>query len=294
MNTRTLRTTVLVVVALSAFAGNSLLCRAALEQGSIDAATFSVVRVGSGAVVLALLARLRGGVGAGFGRGSWAAALALVVYVVGFSYAYRQLTAGTGALVLFGCVQMTMMARAIQRGERPGAMEWLGIVAALAGLVVLVAPGLEAPSLNGAMLMAAAGVAWGIYTLRGRSGTDPLADTAGNFVRGVALVLPVAIVAWSVDGPAAQTRGVVLAVISGAVTSGLGYVVWYAAVVHLTRVRAALVQLAVPALTALAGIAWLGEVVGTRLLVAMALILGGVGVAVVASTPRRRSDSAVA
>ena len=294
MNTRTVRTTALVVVALSAFAGNSLLCRAALEQGSIDAATFSVVRVGSGAVVLALLARLRGGVGAGFGRGSWAAALALVVYVVGFSYAYRQLTAGTGALVLFGCVQMTMMARAIQRGERPGAMEWLGIVAALAGLVVLVAPGLEAPSLNGAMLMAAAGVAWGIYTLRGRSGTDPLADTAGNFVRGVALVLPVAIVAWSVDGPAAQTRGVVLAVISGAVTSGLGYVVWYAAVVHLTRVRAALVQLAVPALTALAGIAWLGEVVGTRLLVAMALILGGVGVAGVASTPRRRSDSAVA
>lgn len=294
MNTRTVRTTALVVVALSAFAGNSLLCRAALEQGSIDAATFSVVRVGSGAVVLALLARLRGGVGAGFGRGSWAAALALVVYVVGFSYAYRQLTAGTGALVLFGCVQMTMMVRAIQRGERPGAMEWLGIVAALAGLVVLVAPGLEAPSPCGAMLMAAAGVAWGIYTLRGRSGTDPLADTAGNFVRGVALVLPVAIVAWSVDGPAAQTRGVVLAVISGAVTSGLGYVVWYAAVVHLTRVRAALVQLAVPALTALAGIAWLGEVVGTRLLVAMALILGGVGVAGVASTPRRRSDSAVA
>jgi len=211
------------------------------------------------------------------GRRSWISAAMLFLYAVGFSFAYLDLHAGTGALLLFGAVQMTMLGVAVARGERPPAGEWIGIVAALAGLVVLVAPGLAAPSLRGSVLMLAAGVAWGVYTLRGRGSTNPVGETAGNFLRAAVPALVVGALGFS--RAHATTRGVVLAVTSGAITSGLGYVIWYAALRGLTATRAALVQLAVPLIAAVAGVVLIGEHITPRLVAASVLILGGIALA---------------
>lgn len=287
------RVVVATSAALVAFAANSILCRMALITGSIDAATFTVVRVGSGAAVLLVLAAAAGA-RAAHRSGSWPSAAALVAYALAFSLAYVRLGAGIGALLLFGAVQLTIIAIALSRGERARGAEWAGLAAALAGLIYLVLPGLSAPPLTGSILMIAAGAAWGLYTIRGRGVADPLATTTGNFVRGVPLVAAaLALQAMAARAPlTASASGVLLAVASGGLTSALGYVIWYRALRGLTAIRAATVQLAVPVLTAAAGVAVLGERITARLIVAGTLILGGIAIAVLAH--RRPADAPTA
>ena len=260
---------------MAAFAANSVLARLALRTTAIDAATFSAVRLGAGAVVLAAVARGRGGLG-----GSWASAAALFVYAAAFSFAYLALSAGAGALVLFGAVQLTMIGWGLAHGERLAAAQWAGLAAAVAGLVALLAPGAEAPPVFPALLMAAAGAAWGAYSLRGRGSRRPVAESAGNFVRAAAL--GAVLLAAATTGGAAQADGpgLAYAVASGAVTSGLGYVAWYAVLPALRATTAATVQLSVPVLAALGGAALLAEPVTVRLAVASAVTLGGIAVVV--------------
>jgi drug/metabolite transporter (DMT)-like permease len=283
-----LRAGALTAAALVAFAANSILCRLALEDGTIDAASFTSLRVASGALVLLAIARIVRPGERVADAGSWPAAAALCGYAAAFSFAYLTLSAGTGALLLFGAVQLTMIAYAVGAGQRPSPFEWAGLATAGAGLVYLVAPGVTAPAPLGAMLMVLAGVCWGVYSLLGRGGTEPTLDTAANFARATPLALAVSVIAALIAGAHASTHGALLAVTSGAITSGLGYVVWYAALRHLTATRAAIVQLTVPLLAALGGVALLDERVTARLLVSALLILGGVGLAITARTGRSR------
>jgi drug/metabolite transporter (DMT)-like permease len=272
-------TLVATTFAMVAFAANSVLCRLALGEGSADAAGFTVLRLVSGAAALALLttARRRPRTTTR-ARPPWISGAFLFLYAAGFSFAYVTLSAGTGALLLFGAVQTTMIVAALLAGERFGAAEGIGLVAALAGLAVLVAPGVTAPSLHGSVLMLAAGIAWGFYSLRGRGSIDAMRDTARNF----AVTVPMAVLLGLGFFPMLRMSAgaALLAVISGAVTSGLGYVIWYAALRGLTSVRAAIVQLSVPALAALGGAIFLHETVTLRLLLSGVMILGGVGIAV--------------
>jgi drug/metabolite transporter (DMT)-like permease len=265
-------TVALTLLAMAAFAANSLLCRAALRDAHIDPASFGAIRVTSGALVLALAMRLRARPAA---PPDWRAAAMLFAYVAAFSFAYLTLPAGTGALILFGAVQLTMFAVGLVRGERFAPRGWAGLFLALAGFVVLVLPGVAAPPPAGAALMAVAGVAWGAYSLRGRGVPDPLAATASNFLRAMplALVLGLAFLARA----HADVAGILLAIASGALTSGLGYVIWYAALRGLSSLQAASVQLSVPVIAAVAGTLWLDEAFTGRLLVAVVAILGGIG-----------------
>ncbi|HET7065607.1 MAG TPA: DMT family transporter [Rudaea sp.] len=272
-----LRVFVLVVLTMIAFAGNSLLCRVALKATRIDAATFTTARIVSGALALWLIVRLRDGVHPV--AGSWRSALALFAYAAAFSLAYVSLPAGTGALLLFGAVQATMIGYGLWRGERMRPRQVLGLASASAGLVVLTLPGISAPPLQGTLLMLGAGIAWGIYSLRGRSGGDPLRATAGNFLRAVpfATALSIAAAQWlSLD-----YAGIAYAVASGALTSGVGYAIWYTVLPGLRATHAATVQLSVPVIAAVGGIAFLGEQMTLRLLIAAAAILGGIALVVV-------------
>jgi len=264
--------------ALIAFAFNSILCRLALRGEEADAAGFTGVRLASGAVALIVISYFFSKDQRNIKRGSWPSAFFLFAYAACFSFAYLGLTAGTGALILFGSVQMTMIAVTIFRGERPTALEWLGLAAALGGLVYLVFPGLASPPLVSSLLMAAAGIAWAGYTLRGKGSSDPLADTTGNFVRSLPFAAVIAII--YLPNLQLSTRGVVLAIVSGAVTSGIGYAIWYAALKYHTSTRAAVLQLAVPVSAAVLGIALLGEDATMRLGIAAALILGGISLTI--------------
>ena len=263
--------------AMLAFAANSLLCRLALAGASIDPASFGAVRVVAGALALALIVCWRAGAGActsaGTG-GDWLSAAMLFGYVAFFSFAYVSLPAGTGALILFGAVQLTMFGWALRRGERFTVAAWCALALAAAGLVYLVRPGVSAPPLMGAICMALAGAAWGAYSLRGRGSPDPLRATAGNFLRAA----PMALALWlPFAGSAhADRAGVVLAIVSGALTSGVGYALWYAALRELTAMRAATVQLSVPLITAFGAVLLLAEPVTLRLVLASAAILGGI------------------
>jgi drug/metabolite transporter (DMT)-like permease len=276
------RTLLLTAVAMLAFAANSLLCRLALRQELIDPASFASVRVVAGAITLAAIARYRAL--AWPGRADWTAAAMLFAYLGCFSFAYLTLPAGTGALILFGAVQLTMLGAGLYSGERLAPVAWCGVVLAAAGLVWLMLPSVAAPSLASAALMAAAGAAWGIYSLRGRGVADPLAATAGNFARAVPLTLLLALV-FSARSHAAPA-GVLLAVVSGAVTSGIGYVIWYAALAHLSSLRAAAVQLSVPLIAALGGVIFLAEPFTARLAVAAIAILGGIALVLTARAAR--------
>jgi drug/metabolite transporter (DMT)-like permease len=270
------RVSLLIVLAMMAFAGNSLLCRIALRDTAIDAASFTSIRLVSGAVTLAVLMIARGG--RPWTGGSWRAAAMLFAYAALFSFAYRELTAATGALLLFGAVQMTMLAYVLAIGERLRTAQWLGLFLALAGLIGLLLPGLAAPPLASAALMLGAGAAWGIYSLLGRGVGDPIAGTAGNFLRAVpfGLALSVATAARAdVDA-----SGVLYAIVSGAVASGLGYVLWYAALPAIKAASAATIQLSVPALAALGGVLLLGERLSPRLLIASIAILGGIAIVI--------------
>jgi drug/metabolite transporter (DMT)-like permease len=284
-----MRTTTYALLALLAFAANNVLCRLALQPHAIDAATFSSVRLATGAATLLLLDRGHRRSGFRLG-GSWRSAACLFLYAIPFSFAYVSLSAGTGALVLFGAVQITMMLAALRAGERPEPRQWLGFLMAVGGLVYLVLPGLAAPSPAGAALMALAGVGWGLYSLQGRGAANPLADTSGNFVRATPFVLAVNVL--TAGSAHADANGVVLASASGTVASGLGYFVWYAALRHLTATRAAVVQLAVPILAAAGGALLLDEAISARLIVSAALVLGGIAAALAGRERRSLPDAA--
>ena len=287
------RTAVAAGAALTGFAANSLLCRGALGAGAIDAWSFTAVRLGAGALVLSAIVRARGE-RPGVRQGSLASALALWVYAAAFSLANLRLSAGVGALALFTAVQATMIGWSAARGTRPSGRELVGFALAFAGLIALTRPGTSLPDPLGLALMGAAGVAWGAYSLRGRASTAPLVATAENFALAAPFALAALLVALALAPLHASARGVVLAVASGALASGLGYSLWYLALPALGAVRAALLQLVVPVLTALAAFVVLGETPTQRLLVAGPLILGGVGFAVLgrsrgATAPDRRA-----
>jgi len=271
-----LRTALLILVTMIAFAGNSVLCRMALKHTTMDAATFTSIRLVSGAVVLGLMVRcVRVG---RTGDGNWGSALALFVYAAGFSLAYINLSAATGALLLFGAVQVTMIGRGIWQGERLARLQWLGLVLALAGLVGLMWPGLAAPPWLGAALMVWAGAAWGVYSLRGQGAGDPMWVTAGNFWR--AAVMSLALSAVIPAHASWDAEGVAYAMASGAVTSGLGYALWYSVLPALKAMQAATIQLSVPVIAALGGVVLLGEVMTEQFVLASVATLGGIALVI--------------
>ena len=276
-----MRVVILTLLAMVAFASNSLLCRLALRQTTIDAASFTLIRLLSGVIALWLIVITRKP-----GRptaGNWTSALALFAYAAAFSFAYISLSVGTGALLLFGMVQATMIFWGLWKGERLNARQWFGLAIALGGLVALVFPGLSAPPIGGALLMTGAGIAWGIYSLRGKGAGDPTSVTAGNFWRSVvfAAVLSMALLRWTNLDPA----GIRYAIVSGAIASGVGYVIWYSALPGLKATTAATVQLSVPVLAAVGGILFLSESITLRLLLASLLILGGIGLVIIEKPP---------
>src|SRR5882762_376873 len=275
-----MRVFVLTLLAMIAFAGNSLLCRQALKRTTIDAASFTFIRILSGAVALWLVVMLRKGTRPK--AGTWASALALFAYAAAFSFAYISLSAGTGALLLFGAVQATMMIWGLSRGERLQTRQWLGLALAVAGLVAMLFPGLSAPPINGALLMLCAGIAWGFYSLRGKGAGDPVTTTAGNFLRALAFasLLSIAGLPWA----RIDRAGVGYAALSGAIASGVCYVIWYSALTGLKAASAATVQLSVPVLDAGGGILFLSESITLRFLLASIAVLGGIALALTEST----------
>lgn len=274
----------LTALAMLAFAGNSVLTRLAVGQIGTGAVEFAVIRLGAGAVMLALLVLLRrGAVWPGW-SGRAGGVFGLLLYLFGFSLAYVDLAAGVGALVLFGMVQVTMFGGAVFFGEGLPRLRWLGAALAFGGLVYLVSPFGQAVALVPAVLMAAAGFGWGIYSLSGRRARDPLLATAANFCLAFPVALLIGI--WRLELGNVTASGVVLAVISGAVTSGVGYALWYSVVPQLGAARAGVAQLSVPVLAAFAGVLWLAEPLSLRFAVASVLVLGGVGLASVTVRPR--------
>jgi len=279
------RVALLTAAALAGFVANSLLTRAGLGGGLIDAASFTGLRLTSGAVTLLLLVRLRGRGRAIVSGGSWSSAATLAGYAIAFTLAYARIGAGTGALILFGAVQITMIGTGLARGERPSRLDWLGLAIALGGLVVLTRPGLAAPDAWGSLLMATAGACWGAYSLAGRRSRDPLGTTTGNFLR--ATVFGVAFAAASWPTRHVTPVGAWMAIGSGALASGIGYALWYAALPAMAAWRAAVVQLLVPVVTAAAAVVLLGETITVRLVVAMLCVLSGVGLTIRPARPAR-------
>lgn len=279
-----IRLSLLALVTMLCFAGNSVLCRLALRQTGLDAASFTSVRLIAGALMLALLVYGRqrfndkdGNHHAGWG-GNWGSALALFVYASAFSFSYANLSTGIGALLLFGAVQASMIVTGLWRGERLNGWQTLGLILALVGVAAILAPGLDSPPLWSALLMLTSGVAWGVYSLRGRGVADPTGDTAGNFLRAVLMSLLLSAAYLGQLQP--DARGLLYAVLSGAVTSGVGYAMWYAVLPQLSRTRAAAVQLSVPVLAALAGALFVNEPITLRLLLMSITVLGGIALVV--------------
>lgn len=270
------RILILTSLAMIAFASNSLLCRLALKHTSLDAASFTTIRLISGAITLWLLVRIRHGAQAG--GGNWLSACALFVYAAGFSFAYISLPAASGSLLLFAAVQVTMIGYGVWSGERLRGLQLLGLMLAFGGLVALLLPGLSAPPLLGSILMLGAGAAWGVYSLRGRGAGDPTRVTAGNFLRAV--LIAVALSVLNFKAISLNNVGVWYAVSSGALASGIGYAIWYTALPGLKATQAATVQLSVPVLAALGGIGFLGEPISLRLVFASAAILGGIALVI--------------
>lgn len=272
-----LRLFLITTLVMIAFAANSVLGRLGLIGTEIGAGSFALARLLSGAAILALICSVQGKRLAG----TWAGGAALLAYAGLFSYAYIALSAGMGAIILFAMVQITMLGWGLLRGEQLSMIQWAGFSIAVAALVWLVSPSLEAPPLWAAAAMAIAGIGWGAYSLLGRGSADPTAATAGNFVRAGLLALPVlAVMLWRVPEPVPPGDGLLIAVISGAITSGLGYVVWYQVVRQISASRAGIAQLTVPAIAAMGGVLFLSEPITLRFALSTAAILGGVGLAV--------------
>ena len=267
----------LTLVTMVAFAANSVLCRLALGEHQIDAASFTVIRLASGAATLWLLCKatrtssLRN-------KGSWFGALMLFLYAATFSFAYLSLDTGTGALILFGTVQLVMILFSLYRGERLHTLEWTGVLLASAGLVYLLLPGVTAPSMQGFLLMLVAGIGWGSYSLLGRGSTQPLLDTSANFIRTLLFVLLLGLVMMAhLD---LTSRGVWLAILSGAIASGMGYALWYRVLAGLTATQAAVFQLSVPVIAATGGVIFMAETVSLRLTLASLMVLGGIALVI--------------
>lgn len=267
----------LTLLVMLAFAGNSLLVRLALSTDSIGPLSFSIIRLLAGALVLGLIAKPK----LALQSGSWTSALYLLAYVFFFSYAYLSLDAGTGALILFATVQIVMIGSGLWHGERLTALQWAGMTAACLGLFFLLRPGAaSSPNLTGAVLMGLAGAGWALYSLRGRHVESPALATAGNFAKASAYIVGISVPLLGVlpeESP--STKGILLALISGAITSGLGYTLWYKVLPHLRATRASIAQLSVPAIAAIGGMIFLNEMVTTRLVITTALVLGGVALA---------------
>ena len=281
------RLAALTTLAMIAFAGNSLLCRVALRDAGIDPATFTTVRIVSAAVVLAAITQWTHR--PSHRAGNWRSALALFAYAAAFSYAYVSLTAATGALLLFGAVQATMIGWSVWKGERMGPWQVGGLVLALAGLTGLLLPGLSSPPLAGSLLMVLAGMAWGVYSLRGKGAGDPTQVTAGNFLRAVVPALFLSLL--SLSSARWDARGVACAVASGAIASGMGYAVWYSVLPALRATNAAVVQLSVPVIAAFGGILFLSESLDARLVLASVAVIGGIATVTTTGRPRRGEPS---
>ena len=271
------RVFILTSMAMLAFAGNSILCRVALKHTAIDQASFTTIRLISGALVLWLIVTFRRD--ASNGTGNWPSALALFVYAAGFSFAYVSLSAGTGALLLFGAVQVTMISAGLWSGERLHGWQVIGLLLAFAGLTGLMMPGLSAPPLLGSALMLAAGVAWGIYSLRGKGAGDATRVTAGNFMRSVPMTLLLALVLYQRSN--LDVNGILYAMASGALASGVGYAIWYTVLPALKNTSAASVQLSVPVIAAVGGVIFLAEPMTLRLLLTSTAILCGIALVIV-------------
>ena len=271
-----IRVFLLTVIALIAFAGNSLLCRLALKNTNIDPASFTTVRLLSGALILFLIVGIQRKKVTG--AGNWLSAFALFIYAAGFSFAYLQLSAATGALLLFAAVQATMLGYGFWTGERLQIIQIIGLVLAFAGLLILLLPGVSAPSLSNSLLMISAGIAWGIYSLRGKTASDATLATAGNFLRAsvFAIILSVIMLA----NKSLDNTGIGYAICSGALTSGIGYAIWYAALPSLKAATAATVQLSVPVITAIGAITLLDEPISLRIVLASLTILGGIAMVI--------------
>ena len=271
-----LRIVTLTSLAMIAFAGNSLLCRIALKDTSIDASSFTTIRLISGAVILWLIVQTKRGKQPG--EGNWLSAFALFFYAAGFSFAYINLSAATGALLLFGAVQATMIGYGVFVGERLLKLQLTGLIFAFGGLIGLLLPGLSAPPLYSSVLMLGAGVAWGIYSLRGKGAEDPTRVTAGNFLRSVPIAAVLSLL--MLNSTSLDTAGILYAASSGALTSGIGYAIWYAALPALKATSAATVQLSVPVIAALGGTVFLGEPITLRLTLASVAIIGGIALVI--------------
>jgi drug/metabolite transporter (DMT)-like permease len=271
-----MRLILITTLAMLAFAGNSLLCRIALRDTAIDAASFTSIRLASGALMLMVIVRARSG--RPIAAGSWPAAACLFGYAAAFSFAYRQLTAATGALLLFGAVQTAMLSWGLATGERLRRLQVAGLLVAVGGLVYMLLPGLSAPPIEGAAFMIAAGIAWAGYSLLGRGTKDPTNATAGNFLRSIPFAAALSLAMSA--GTTVDHTGALYAAVSGALTSGLGYVLWYAALPSLTAASAAVIQLSVPAIAALGGVVLLAEPLSSRLVIASATILGGIALTI--------------
>jgi drug/metabolite transporter (DMT)-like permease len=271
---RVIKPLVFTTLALIAFAANSVLCRLALGEKTIDAAGFTSVRLLSGALVLFCILKFSNKKNGSSTKGSWSAAFMLFLYAVTFSFAYLTLNTGTGALILFGSVQITMILRSLFSGNRLLPIEWMGVIVAFSGIVYLVLPGVTAPSFTGFSLMASAGIAWGLYTLKGRGSANPLSDTTYNFLRSVPFMIVLGM--FFFQNVHISREGVILAAISGGITSGIGYTLWYIALRGLSATQAAVVQLLVPVIAGFGGIVFISEPISLRLALSALLTLGGI------------------
>jgi drug/metabolite transporter (DMT)-like permease len=282
-----MRVFIYTVLALIAFAGNSVLCRMALGAEEIDPTSFTVVRLLSGAFVLVLILKLGRAKNVEGARGSWKSAGMLFTYGAAFSFAYLSLDTGTGALILFGAVQFTMILIGIKLGHSLNRIEWLGVAIASVGFIYLMAPGLTTPSFLGFILMCVSGIAWGLYTLAGKNSLNPLSDTAYNFLRTSPLVFALAVIFFQyID---ISVRGFILAIASGAIASGLGYTIWYMALRDLSATRAAVLQLLVPVIASAGGVVFSSEHISAQLVISSILVLGGVLLVIMAKPSSKKS-----
>ena len=266
----------LAALAMTAFAANSLLCRMALVETDIDPASFTFWRLTSGALMLILLVVMRNQ--KPLQEGNMASAIALFVYAAGFSFAYVSMTTGAGALLLFGAVQVTMISWGLFKGERMSALQWGGFLLALIGLILLLLPNAAVPQLSSALMMLAAGIAWGVYSLKGKGAKFPIEATAGNFIRATPLALVLLVIFW--PGGEFHAEGMAYAVASGAIASALGYALWYSILVHIAAIKAATLQLSVPVLAVFAGWLFLDEPVTLRIILSSLAVIGGVAMVI--------------
>ena len=269
-----LKTSLFTGLAIIAFAANSVLCRLALGNGAIDASSFTAIRLLSGAVALFVILSIKGSNKGALSKGSWGASFTLFLYAITFSYAYLSVDTGTGALILFGSVQITMIMLSLISGTRLHIIEWSGVIITFTGFIYLILPNITTPSVNGLVLMTVSGISWGIYTLKGRSSKNPLMDTTYNFLRTIPFL--VLLVFFTMPNMNYSSEGIVLALISGAITSGIGYTIWYIALGGLSSTQAAVIQLSVPVVAAIGGVIFVSEVITIRLVISATIVLSGI------------------